>query len=192
MFPYYQCFHINKHGNEIGSKDKQYFSIPVPTGTGLWKLNSYKNTFGEDDDEKYLSLEGAGIFSNSATTNSRMTALLFIDKDYNFSFRLIEYDSHIVKTDDIYNYKIKDATDKIHEITLYNNNQSGQMSPSLWYSTTQKKEIINNVLNNEGIITISVKEENSYYTPSTYLFKLDITGFKKAMSYLQNPNTKNN
>ncbi|MBR8760360.1 hypothetical protein IX308_000472 [Porphyromonas levii] len=123
---------------------------------------------------------GSGVFSNSATTNSKMTAILFMDKTYDFSFKLIEYNSSIVKSDDSYEYRIKDSTGEVYEMTLYNSDESGQMSS--WSS--ENKEIIKKILSKGGVITVAVRERHAYSTPDTYLFKLDVTGFEKAITYL--------
>ena len=104
---YLAAIQVNNEGREAGVKDGGEFNIPVPTGTGMWELKSYKDEFGDEDSERYLLLVGNGVFSNSATTNSKMTAILYVDNS-NFSFKLIEYNSSVVKSDDFYQYSIKD------------------------------------------------------------------------------------
>ena len=109
-----------------------------------------------------------------------MTAFLFIDKTESFSFKLIEYNSNVVKSDDSYDYRIKDSEGDVHEMTLYNGKESGQMSS--WSS--ENKETMKKILNKGGVITVYVRERHAYSTPDTYLFKLDITGYNKAASFL--------
>ena len=129
---------------------------------------------------------GKGVFSNSATTNSDMTAIFYIDKDYDFSFKLIEYNSDVVKSDDRYDCRIKDSSGDIYDMVLYNDEDSGQMTASTLYSSDndEAKENMKKILKKGGIITVSVKESFSSYTHDSYLFKLDVTGFEKAMSLL--------
>lgn len=177
---YLATIYVNGSGREAGIREGEPFSIPVPTGTGSWDVKNYKDEFGEEGAVRYLALMGSGVFSNSATTNSKMTAILFIDKDYDFSFKLIEYNSSVVKSDDSYDFRIKDSQGDIHEMVLYNNEESGQMSS--WMS--ENKEIMRKVLEKGGTITVAVRERHAYSTPDTYLFKLDVTGFEKAISYL--------
>ena len=170
---------VNGKGREAGVKEGEEFNIPVPTGTGSWEVGAYEDEFGEKGAQKYLLLMGKGVFSNSATTNSRMTAILYVDNN-SFSFKLIEYDSSIVKTDDSYNFKIKDSDGDVYEMILYNNNTYGQMSS--WNSEDMKK--MEDILSKGGSITVSVKERNAYSTPDTYLFKLNVEGYSKAKTYL--------
>lgn len=177
---YLAAIYVNGNGREAGNSEGDSFSIPVPTGTGSWKMKSYKDEFGEEGASKYLVLMGSGVFSNSATTNSKMTAVLFMDKTGDFSFKLIEYNSSVVKSDDSYDYRIKDSTGEVYEMILYNGEESGQMSS--WSS--ENKEIMKKILDKGGIITVAVRERHAYSTPDTYLFKLDVTGYKKAASFL--------
>ena len=65
-------------------------------------------------------------------------------------------------------------------MTLYNGEESGQMSS--W--SPEHKKTIKKILNKGGIITVSVREREAYSTPDTYLFKLDVTGYSKAASFL--------
>ena len=176
---YLAAIYVNGNGREAGNSDGETFSIPVPTGS--WEIKSYKDEFGEEGAAKHLVLMGSGVFSNSATTNSEMTALLFMDKTGEFSFKLIEYNSSVVKSDDSYDYRIKDSTGEVYEMILYNDEESGQMSS--WSS--ENKDIMKKILDKGGIITVSVRERDAYSTPDTYLFKLDVTGYKKAASFLQ-------
>ena len=67
---------------------------------------------------------------------------------------------------------------------LRNDEASGQMSPS-YFSEGQEKAMMKEILSKGGTITVSVKELYAYSTPDTYLFKLDVSGFDKAMSFLQ-------
>ena len=176
---YHAAIYVNGKGREAGVKDGEDFNIPVPTGTGSWELRAYQDEFGEKGSQKYLLLMGSGVFSNSATTNSRMTAILYMDKD-DFSFKLIEYDSSVVKSDHSYTYRIKDSEGDVYEMTLYNSDSSGQMST--WGSEHMKK--MEEILSKGGIITVSVRERNAYSTPDTYLFKLNVDGYTKAKTYL--------
>lgn len=176
---YLVAIYVNGKGREAGVKDGEEFNIPVPTGTGSWELRTYEDEFGEKDSQKYLLLIGSGVFSNSATTNSRMTAILYMDKG-DFSFKLIEYDSSVAKNDHSFRYRIKDSDGDVYEMTLYNSDSSGQMSA--WSSEHFKK--MEEILSKGGVITVSVRERNAYSTPDTYLFKLNVDGYTKAKTFL--------
>lgn len=177
---YLAAIYVNGKGREAGVKEGDEVNIPVPTGTGSWELRAYQDEFGEKGTQKYLLLMGSGVFSNSATTNSNMTAILYMDKD-DFSFKLIEYDSSVVKSDDSYRYRIKDSDGDVYEMTLYNSDSSGQMG-SLESENMKKME---EILAKGGTITVSVIERNAYSTPDTYLFKLNVEGYAKAKSFLK-------
>lgn len=177
---YLAAIYVNGNGREAGNSEGESFSIPVPTGTGSWEMKTYKDEFGEEGVSQYLVLMGSGVFSNSATTDSEMSAVLFMDKSGDFSFRLIEYNSSVVKSGDWYDYRIKDSEGEVHEMTLYNGEESGQMSSM----SSEDKKTIKKILNKGGIITVSVREREAYSTPDTYLFKLDVTGYSKAASFL--------
>ena len=176
---YLAAIYVNGKGREAGVKDGEEFNIPVPTGTGSWELRAYQDEFGENGSQKYLLLMGSGVFSNSATTNSRMTAILYMDKD-NFSFKLIEYDSSVAKNDHSFSYRIKDVDGDVYEMTLYNSDSSGQMSA--WGTEHFKK--MEEILSKGGVITVAVRERNAYSTPDTYLFKLNVDGYAKAKTFL--------
>lgn len=174
---YFAAKYINSNGREAGVEDCPEFTIPLPTGTGLWELRTFKDEFGDESTDKYLLLEGKGTFNNSATTGSRMTAYLFVDKEH-FSFRLIEYSSNIVKDKGTYTYRIKDSTGTIHEMSLFNSS-SGQMI-SLRPSDNA---LIDEILSKGGTISVSVKEDDGYM-PSSYLFKMNVSGYDRAVTFL--------
>lgn len=165
----------NSIGRAVGDKTgEKEVSIPVPTGTGSWSISTYKDEFGEATSEKFLRIGGKGHFSNSATTGSRMTAYLFVDRN-SFGFRFIEYDSHVVKDEEACYMKIKDSYGDVHEFTLYNS-KSGQMTS--YYSDYKMREI----LKKGGKITVSA--EMGKYSKSQYLFKMDVTGYDKAYEFI--------
>jgi len=172
---------LNNQGRIVGDKDgEQDVKIPVPTGTGAWEIHNYIDEFGEEGSGKYLSIMGKGTFSNSATTGSRMAAILFVSKSGGMSFRLIEYNSSIVKSDDSYDCKIKDAAGDVITMVLRNNDESGNMFS--W--NEEENNNLHKALLKGGDITVSIRERYAYSTPDTYLFKMDVTGFEKAFSFL--------
>lgn len=177
---YLAAIATNTMGREAGSREGKDFTIPVPTGTGSWDLKAFSDEFGETGLAKYLVLAGSGEFSNSATTGSEMTAFLFVDKLGDMSFKLVEYNSNVVKSDDSYTYKIKDSTGKVIEMRLYNDEESGQMAVS-----GEDQKALLAMLEKGGTITVAVRNERGWgYTPDTYLFKMNVTGYNKAKALL--------
>ena len=166
---------INNNGRVVHDKEcKEDIEIPISTGTGFWELGCSADVFGDDIPHRYLRIAGRGVFSNSATTGSRMTAYLIVDRK-NVAFRFVEYDDHVVNDVEKLEMKIKDSYGDVHEITLYNT-RDGLMTTN---STYKVKEI----LMKGGIITISA--EIGKYSESTYLFKMDVSGYDKAYEFIK-------
>ena len=164
----------NNNGRVVGDKEgEEEIDIPIPSGTGFWVLCNYVDEFGEDTPNRYLRLGGKGVFSNSATTGSRMTAYLIVDRK-SIAFRFVEYDDHVVKDDESCQMKIKDSYGDVHEITLYNS-RDGQMTT---FSDNEVKEI----LKKGGKITVSA--EMGKYSKSKYLFKMNVSGYDKAYEFI--------
>lgn len=170
---YRAAIFTNFEGRFVGDKSGEEINIPIPTGTGLWQLGSYIDDFGDETSNKYLQIAGKGVFSNSAATNEAMTAYLIVDRS-NVYFRFIEYNSHIVKSEEECEMKIKDSYGDVHEIT-FTNTKDGQMST---YSNVEVKEI----LKKGGTITVSA--EMGEYLKRKYLFKMDVSGYDKAYEFI--------
>ena len=173
---------INENGRVVGDKSReQDVKISVPTQTGAWELKNYSDDFGEPTENKYLVLMGDGVFSNSATSNSQLRVVFFIDGD-SFSFRLFEYGSSPVKDDDhVYTTRIKDSEGVVHDFRLWNSGQSGQIGPMSFSSEDYNKML--DILKKGGEIIVTMKY--SSYSDSDYRFKLDVGGFANAIKYLK-------
>lgn len=173
---------INNNGRVVGDKaQEQEVKVTVPIKTGAWELKNYSDDFGEETSNKYLVLMGNGFFSNSATSNSKLTVVFFYDKD-SFSFRLFEYGSSPVKDDDsAYYTRIKDSEGVVHEFRLWNSGQSGQIGPMSLSGDDYKK--MTQILEKGGSITVLM--HYSHYGQSDYQFKLDVDGFKNAVEFLK-------
>lgn len=181
---YLAAVFVNTQGREKGNKDATSFNIPVPTGTGCWQIGTFTNEFGEKTLNKFLILQGNGVFSNSATTNSRLLAALYVNTNDAFSLVLVEYGSHIVKSDDKYNVRIKNSKGEIFNMTLYGDRASGYLTPSPFDSNYNNYDAtIKHILNGDGEVVFSITQENSYGTPSSYLFKVNVSGYEKAKEY---------
>lgn len=151
---YLAAIFVNEQGREVGNKKGDVLSIPVPTGTGVWQINSSQNEFGEKVNDKYLFLTGKGFFSNSATTDAELTSVLFIEESGAFALRLIEYDSNIVKNDDFYNCKIKDPEGNIYEFDLVNDEESGDFH----LDNTEAENNMQKILGGGGVVSVSIKK----------------------------------
>ena len=67
-----------------------------PTIPQTWSKNFYVDDFDEPTDEWFIERSFVGTFSNSATTDSRLTGRILIDAE-DISFFLYEYNTHQVK-----------------------------------------------------------------------------------------------
>lgn len=179
---YLSAIFINGNGRAVGDKARENeVKIEVPTGTGAWELKRYSDSFGEETNDKYLVLMGDGVFSNSATTNSNLKVVFFIDGN-SFSFRLFEYGSSPVKDDDAtYVTRIKDSEGNVHDFRLWNSGQSGQIGS--FYNGTEDYQKIVDILKKGGDIVVLMNYSN--YGQSDYRFKLNVDGFDKAMKLVK-------
>ena len=55
-----------------------------------WELHQYIDGYGDSTNSSYVSVNGTGSFSNSATNNSKLEATLYVDKE-NINIRMFEY-----------------------------------------------------------------------------------------------------
>lgn len=170
---------IMTKGRAVGGKEYNDVELNMPLNTGLWELHQFKDQFQEETGNTYLTLSGKGFFSNSATTGSRLTAIIFSSSN-NISLRLIEYDSSIVKGSGTYSLNVKDGDGDIHQFRLYNDND-GDMTFSSWEDESMPDFI--EILRKGGVISCVVTEEDSYGVPSKYYFKFNTSGYLNAIAH---------
>ncbi len=171
---------LNENGRVVGDS-KADVHIESVVKTGKWELKQYKDEFGQEAGDKYMVLWGTGTFSNSAATNSEMSAVLFVDKN-SVSLRLVEYKSSVVKDDDSFDLKLKDKDGIITNFKLYNTS-SGYIPFTNSDYFGKRYDDIMKVLNKEGIVYCSGVMHNSY-SSSSYTFSLNLDGFKEAYKYI--------
>lgn len=174
--------YINAVGRNINDKfEENAVNLPVPTHTGRWELQATTDSFGEKTNNKYLSLIGNGEFSNSATSNSKLSAIIFVLKN-TICLRLLEYGSHTAKDDDApYKVRIKDGDGKEYPLMLfYNDGSEGNLYPL--DLSEDSKNILKDILNKEGEITFSITYDK--YSPSSYRFKVNADGYNEAIKHI--------
>lgn len=173
---YRSLLKIIQNGRPIGESNPLE-STQLPTGTGLWELKYYVDDFGDETESSFLQLWGNGYFSNSAASNSEMSARIILDKN-SVRLQLIEYTSLVVKEDGFYEVSIKDAEDNITEFLLYNSD--------LGYMIFIDSQIdrFKKLVQKGGILKFYVIHNNKYTTNDTYTFKMDVTGYENAIQYL--------
>lgn len=91
------------------------------TQSNIWTFEYYVDEFNEKTNEGFVTntVYFDGTFSNSATTNSKLSVQIVIDGKYT-KIELYEYGSNLVKTNmsdgEYYSVKIKDSNGNIKEL----------------------------------------------------------------------------
>ena len=110
----------------------------IPFGTGAlaaeanWEVSYYVDDFGDPTDNAYLRGVFSGTFSNTATSSSPLTVVVYYNLDYAvFSFRLLEYDdvpaTYTSSEAENIVFKIKTADGVISEGTLSGSEPNGDL-----------------------------------------------------------------
>lgn len=167
-------------GREVGDRERNEVYIPITLNTGLWEKRQFSDSFNEKTDKSFLLLIEEGAFSNSATSGSKMTALLYVTQQ-NISIRLVEYGSSLVKDDESYTLRVKDSDEIVHNFRLYNN-YNGDMNFSSY--SGEGEDAFRKILEKGGTVTCVIEEITRYGTPSKYYFKLHTDGYNEAINLI--------
>lgn len=178
---YLSSIKVMQAGRAVGDKERNEVNIPMVLETGLWEKKQYTDAFQEETDDSYLLLQTNGAFTNSATSGSELTALLFVDED-NIFLRLAEYGSILVTDDGSYSLMAKGDDGVVHYYRLYND-YNGNMSFAIFFG--EGEDSFRELLEKGGIINCVVKEITEYGTPSQYYFKFNVTGYNEAIKFIQ-------
>lgn len=173
---------INENGRDINDKfNEKSVNLRVPTNTGRWKLHTTTDKFGEKTNVKYLTVIGEGKFSNSATSGSRLSVVLFWMGE-SCCIRLLEYGTNVAKDGGgPYEVRIKDGNGKEYPLMLfYNDEADGDICPL--DLTAKTNNTIKDILEKGGDVTFSVKYDK--YTFNSYQFKVNVDGFSDAVKFL--------
>ena len=139
---------------------------------GRWTINEYVNDFEELTGEKYLLQESEnGSFSNSATTNSKLTGEILIDKE-DIRIMLKEYGKYYVKDEELISFKVKGKNDSVIDLGDYNfiDNQG--------YIDINKSEQLLNILLKGGVVKFYGRRNGGR---STYNFTISGDHLKEAL-----------
>ena len=151
------------------------------TNNTTWEIGEFVDEFNKPTGEKYLSTTvTTGSFSNSATTNSKLTAIVQVTSD-SVAIMLWEYSSQLVKgTFDTNEYSItvldSSGTKHYFDGVMYKGNTR------IYLSNSDEAAFLS-LLKKSGTISIYLK--NSKYTVSTYLFDVETAGFSTLYSQLK-------
>lgn len=146
-----------------------------------WEIGEFVDEFKKPTGEKYVSIDVYdGAFSNSATTDSTLYAIVQVTKD-DIGIMLWEYGSNLVKGIFDYNqYSITvlDQSGKKHYLTgtLYEGNTR------IYIDSAYEAEMLD-ILVKGGEISFYL--EDSKYSVSTYLFSVNCNGFSSLYTQIK-------
>jgi hypothetical protein len=159
---------------------------------GQWTKQFFVDEFGDTTKQTYLGQKCLGTFSNSATTDSELTAYLVVyyqtPGDYLWlRFELFEYNNHKITNREQYGVlKIKTANDEISQCTVYHDLQVRLLRPITGKAIRELNDdealIILNKLKHE---TAPIKFYIVLQDGSAYNFKVDPQGFAAGLTLLK-------
>lgn len=183
--PVVSCVDITKSGKDTSNQTSEIENDAMEIG--LWELSDMLDEFGDPTGEKCLRLTGNGTYNSKLENDEKLVAILFVLKDNTIKIRLLKKGSQIV--DDFSgNIRIKDGDGDVHEISFTNDNL-GQIHP-FWDEKSdlhgEGKKEFRDIIQKEGVMS-AIAEESGFlnFNKTTYHFKFNLNGFKKAMRYLR-------
>lgn len=151
------------------------------TNTEAWELRDYVDEFGLSTGKSFISTTVYdGKFSNSATTNSKLTAVMQVDKD-DVMIILYEYARNQVKC----SYK----SDQYSITMLDTNNEKHYLSGTMYnggfriYIADAYRSTVLNALKGSGTVRFYVVLSDRITT--TYSFSIETSNFRDAYNLLQ-------
>ena len=151
---------------------------------GNWELSYYVDEFNEKTSNAYIYTKEIieGVFSNSATTDSRLYVTIAVDKE-DISIFLYEYGSHQVK-----NYSSRSRQE--YEILLKTEDGKKYEIRGLIYPGGDRvyiaeafRDTVLSALKSGGKISFYLVESD--YTISEYLFSVETTNFADKYAILE-------
>lgn len=160
---------------------------PTPTpSTGFWELKYYVDEFKQPTKNGYIEVNtSTGTFSNSATTDSSLSARLVVDKEKVCIF-LYEYGDMLVKNpysqSQDYDITIKDKDGE--KLTFHGIIYSGADRLCFWsfYAYEHTEEEAREMIAKGGEVSFYIVEQERQTT--SYLFTVDCTGYNEAYKLL--------
>jgi len=145
---------------------------------GEWKIAYYYDEFNQPTKDAYVTNTEycSGTFSNSATTNSALSAMFIVDKE-NISIMLFEYERYQVKNaysqwSEFYNITMKTPDGKKTKLEAEMFSGDDRMYICDW---DNYKEDLLKALKSGGSVSFYIEEADSGM--STYLFSVNSSNF---------------
>ncbi len=178
----YKCNWCNKEKIETQKALGHTTSVGTCSRCGVslgnWSVSYFVDEFNNPTNHKYIRCDTVqGTFSNSATTNSKLTAYILVYKQIEnmdllkVDVKLYEYGSQVVKgiySSEKYDITVLDTKNVKHYLTGTIHQGEDRIS------FDEVDEIIS-ILKQQG--TINVYMKSSKYSTSTYLFSIETSNF---------------
>lgn len=181
---YFATLAMNKIGREVGDKEWKGVDLPVRTGTGEWQIVKDENASedGKMVSSLRLQLEGRGKYQDELTYDGNLTATLQLRAGDRVKFILKEDGSQVVKPllegYEAYKYSVTDGQNMYHPGTIECYKDG--------YFADYLRDDIREILNSEGVCTFNFDQQEERGLNPSYIFKMDVRGFKKANEMFQN------
>lgn len=152
-----------KEKKRLEEEKKERIRLANLNNTGMWSVRYYVDKFGEPTKQAYITNINkiSGVFSNTATQDSRLNVDFLITNSNNISIKLFEYaGNNPVKaySSENYNVLIQDNDGKRFEMPAIN------YSDRLTFNETNSRKI-HNILIKGGLIKFRIYEID---TPTTH------------------------
>jgi hypothetical protein len=167
----YKCSLCNasyeKYENALGHTTDNGECARCGQTFGVWEEAFYVDEFNTPTNEAYIrnSEFFIGVFSNSATTNSKLYAMLLIDSD-SIAIKLWEYGSQLVNaySTTYYDITILDDNGRKHYTTgtMYKNGERIFLKDKTFISLLKKNQKLK----------VYIEEDSEYGYNTTYLFEV--------------------
>ena len=157
-------------------------TTPTKKPNPSWQKVYFVNDFDEPTSDWYIRGIFYGVFSNTATTESMLTACVFVENYYSginspevIGIRLLEYDDYIV------NLKYKSRTDITIKVKILDDiyiDHPGDLSETEIYILDSDKLFAPILKALEAGEEIKVVIEDTQYSTSTYRFTINANGLE--------------
>jgi len=146
---------------------------------GIWKVSYFVDEFGDATQSGYISTNQLidGVFSNSATTNTKLKVSLIIKENYDIAIKLFEYGgNHPIKSSSSYpdNYiiRMKHNGEQIAGDFEGINRSDRIIFGRTGWGETKDQRLLLGYLNLGGELSIYIQQITEYGVPSTYKFDI--------------------
>ena len=147
---------------------------------GTWELKDVIDVFKEPTGEQYVSTQVTGLFSNSETSDSKLTAVLEVSSNH-ISIMLWKYGSELVKCSngrDPYNILMKDTNGQKYLL----HGAIPTDSSRIFFDDEDEAEVLN-ALKQTGSVSFYITPAATSIT--NYLFTVETSNFSILYSSLK-------